>query len=128
MERMPTREQILEALKVVIDPELRRDIVELEMVRSIDIKDGGVVDVTVSLTTPGCPIKNHFQTAVADAVQGVDGVTRVNVGFDVLTDQEKAGLQRKLGRPGGLPEGALAQVAERHLHRLRQGRRGQVHR
>jgi ATP-binding protein involved in chromosome partitioning len=108
---MPTKETILEALKVVIDPELRRDIVELGMVRSIDVKDGGVVDVTVSLTTPGCPIKNHFQTGVADAVRGVEGVTRVNVGFDVLTDTEKSGLQAKLGRPGGLPEGALAEVA-----------------
>ena len=111
MHPMPTREQILEALKAVIDPELRRDIVELEMVRSIDIKGGGAVDVTVSLTTPGCPIKNHFQTAVADAVRGVDGVSAVNVGFDVLSDQEKAGLQRKLGRPGGLPEGSLAEVS-----------------
>jgi ATP-binding protein involved in chromosome partitioning len=108
---MPTKETILEALKVVIDPELRRDIVELGMVRSIDIKDGGVVDVTVSLTTPGCPIKNHFQTAVDGAVRGVDGVNHVNIGFDVLTDTEKTGLQRKLGRPGGLPEGALAEVA-----------------
>src|ERR687898_73010 len=52
---MPTRDQVLEALKVVIDPELRRDIVELEMVRAIEIRDGGTVDVTVSLTTPGCP-------------------------------------------------------------------------
>jgi ATP-binding protein involved in chromosome partitioning len=111
METMPTREQILEALKVVIDPELRRDIVELEMVRSIDVKDGGVVDVTVSLTTPGCPIKSHFQTGVAAAVRGVEGVSNVNVGFDVLSDQEKGVLQRKLGRPGGLPEGALAQVS-----------------
>jgi ATP-binding protein involved in chromosome partitioning len=108
---MPTREQITEALKGVIDPELRRSIVELEMVRSIDIKDGGVVDVTVSLTTPGCPIKGHFQTAVAKSVSAIDGVSRVNVGFDVLTDQEKSGLQRKLGRPQGLPEGALAQVS-----------------
>ena len=108
---MPTQDRILEALKVVIDPELRRDIVELEMVRSIDIKDGGVVDITVSLTTPGCPIKNHFQTAVAEAAATVEGVTRVNVGFDVLSDQEKAGLQRKLGRAHGLPEGALAQVS-----------------
>ncbi|HEX4691376.1 MAG TPA: Mrp/NBP35 family ATP-binding protein [Solirubrobacteraceae bacterium] len=108
---MPTQETILEALKVVIDPELRRDIVELGMVRSIDVKDGGVVDVTVSLTTPGCPIKNHFQTGVATAVRGVEGVTGVNVGFDVLTDAEKSGLQSKLGRPGGLPEGALAEVA-----------------
>src|SRR6185312_1779807 len=101
-EGMPTKDSILEALNVVIDPELRRDIVELGMVRSIDVKDGGVVDVTVSLTTPGCPIKNHFQTAVADAVRGVGDVVHVNVGFDVLTDAEKSGLQRKLGRPGGL--------------------------
>src|ERR687893_318447 len=108
---MPTREQITEALKAVIDPELRKDIVELEMVRAIDVKDGGVVDVTVSLTTPGCPIKGHFQSSVAKHVSAVEGVTRVNVGFDVLTDQEKSGLQRRLGRPDGLPEGALAQVA-----------------
>src|SRR5215208_6406003 len=107
---MATREQVTEALKAVIDPELRRDIVELEMVRSIDFKDGGVVDVTVSLTTPGCPIKTHFQTAVVKAVTGVEGVTGCNVGFDVLSDQEKGVLQRKLGRPGGLPEGALAAV------------------
>jgi ATP-binding protein involved in chromosome partitioning len=108
---MPQKESILEALKVVIDPELRRDIVELGMVRAIDVKDGGVVDITVSLTTPGCPIKSHFQTSVADAARGVEGVTHVNVGFDVLSAAEKSGLQRKLGRPGGLPEGALAQVA-----------------
>jgi ATP-binding protein involved in chromosome partitioning len=107
---MPERDQILEALKVVIDPELRRDIVELGMVRSIDIKEGGVVDVTVSLTTPGCPIKNHFQVAVAQAATGVEGVTRCNVGFDVLTDSEKGDLQKKLGRTHGLPEGALAKV------------------
>ena len=46
----------------MIDPELRRDIVELEMVRSIDVHENGVVDVMVSLTTPGCPIRSHFQT------------------------------------------------------------------
>jgi ATP-binding protein involved in chromosome partitioning len=107
---MPTDAQIREALKAVIDPELRRDIVELEMVRSIAIKDDGVVDVTVSLTTPGCPIKSHFQTGVAKAVTSLEGVTHCNVGFDVLSDQEKGVLQRKLGRPGGLPEGSLAQV------------------
>ena len=108
---MPTRDQILEALKVVIDPELHRSIVELGMVRSIDISEQGAVNVTVSLTTPGCPIKGHFQTGVANAVQSVEGVKAVSVGFDVLTDQEKAGLQKTLGRAGGLPEGALAQVA-----------------
>jgi ATP-binding protein involved in chromosome partitioning len=94
----------------VIDPELRRDIVELEMVRSIDVHPNGVVDVMVSLTTPGCPIRNHFQTAVARAVGELDGVAGVNVAFDVLSDDEKATLGRKLGRHS-LPEGALAQVS-----------------
>jgi ATP-binding protein involved in chromosome partitioning len=107
---MPSRDEILKALEAVIDPELRRSIVELEMVRSIDAADG-LVRVTVSLTTPGCPIRSHFETAVRQAVGALDGVERVEVGFDVLSDQEKAGLQQKLGRPGGLPEGALAQVS-----------------
>jgi ATP-binding protein involved in chromosome partitioning len=107
---VPTREDILQALTVVIDPELHRSIVELDMVRSIEISPNGVVDVTVSLTTPGCPIKGHFQTAVADAVTGLEGVTHANVYFDVLTDEQKRALQQKLGRGGGLPEGSLAQV------------------
>jgi ATP-binding protein involved in chromosome partitioning len=101
---------VLKALEAVIDPELRRSIVELEMVRSIDISDNGVVDVTVSLTTAGCPIRGHFQTSVAQAVQALDGVSHVNVYFDVLSDSEKATLQQKLGR-GALPDGALAQVS-----------------
>ena len=106
---MPTKDQVTEALRSVIDPELRRDIVELEMVRSIDIHPTGVVDVMVSLTTPGCPIRSHFQTGVAQAVSELDGVVGVNVSFDVLSENEKSALGRKLGR-GALPEGALAQV------------------
>ncbi len=94
----------------MIDPELRRSIVELEMVRSIDIHPDGRVDVVVSLTTPGCPIRAQFERAVVDNVGTVEGVTSVGVGFDVLSDTEKQGLQQKLGRPGGLPEGALAKV------------------
>lgn len=107
---MASREEIMSSLEAVIDPELRRSIVELGMVRSIDIADDGAVAVTVSLTTPGCPIRGHFEQSVAQAVGGLDGVTSVSVAFDVLSDQEKGELQRKLGR-GSLPEGALAQVA-----------------
>jgi ATP-binding protein involved in chromosome partitioning len=108
---MPTREQVTEALKSVIDPELRRSIVELDMVRSITVHDAtGVVDVMVSLTTPGCPIRGHFQTAVAQSVGGLEGVTGVTVDFDVLSDRQKGALQQKLGR-GSLPAGALAQVS-----------------
>ena len=107
---MPTDEQILKALEVVIDPELRKSIVELGMVRSIEQADDGKVAVIVSLTTAGCPIRNHFETAVAEAVGALEGVTGVSVSFDVLSDTEKGELQRKLGR-GSLPEGALAQVS-----------------
>ena len=104
-----SREDVLKALEAVIDPELRRSIVELDMVRSIEPGANGVVDVTVSLTTPGCPIRGHFQTAVTDAVVELDGVTHVNVYFDVLSDEQKQALAQKLGR-GTLPEGSLAEV------------------
>ena len=107
---LPTEDQVREALRAVIDPELRRSIVDLGMVRSIEIRESGKVEVVVSLTTAGCPIRNHFQQAVASNVAALDGVTEVGVGFDVLTDEEKGRLQQALGRPGGLPEGALAQV------------------
>jgi ATP-binding protein involved in chromosome partitioning len=105
-----TNDEIRKALEAVIDPELHRNIVEHDMQRSIEIHEGGVVDVVVSLTTPGCPIRNHFQTGVANAVKSIEGVTAVNVSFDVLTDQQKSALQQKLGRGGGLPSGALAEV------------------
>jgi ATP-binding protein involved in chromosome partitioning len=107
---MPTQDQIREALRAVIDPELRQDIVTLEMVRSVEVHENGVVDVVVSLTTPGCPIRSHFQTSVVQAVRALDGVAGVNVSFDVLSDDEKGALQRKLGR-ASLPVGTLAEVA-----------------
>lgn len=107
---MVAEEQILDVLRRVIDPELRKDIVSLGMVRSIEQPEEGRVDVMVSLTTPGCPIRSHFEQAVVQNVGSLDGVDRVNVGFDVLSDQEKQGLQQKLGRQDGLPQGALAAV------------------
>jgi ATP-binding protein involved in chromosome partitioning len=107
---MPSREQIEDALRAVIDPELRKDIVSLGMVRSIEQPEEGRVDVVVSLTTAGCPIRAHFEKAVVESVRALEGVSTVTVGFDVLTDQEKQGLAQRLGRQGGLPEGALAAV------------------
>src|ERR1700689_2420675 len=110
MNPMPTRDQVVDALRTVIDPELRRAIVELEMVRSIDIHPNGVVDVMVSLTTPGCPIRSHFETGVNDAVRTLDRATGVNLSLGVLSDTEKQALGHKLGR-SSLPEGALAGVS-----------------
>jgi len=109
MKPVPTTEQVNEVLRRVIDPELRKDIVSLGMVRSIEQPEPGRVDVMVSLTTPGCPIRSHFEQAVVQNVATLDGVERVTVGFDVLSAEEKQGLQQKLGR-SGLPQGALAKV------------------
>ena len=106
---MPTTEEIREALRVVIDPELHRSIVELDMVRRIDAGPDGDVAVTVSLTTAGCPIRGHFQSSVRDAVMGLAGVRSVSVDFDVLDDAQKAALRAKLG-VGELPAGAMAAV------------------
>jgi ATP-binding protein involved in chromosome partitioning len=106
---LPSKDQITEKLRAVIDPELRRSIVELGMVRSIEVAESGRVEVVVSLTTAGCPIRSHFEGAVAQQVSELDGVTEVAVGFDVLSEEEKGNLQQALGR-GKLPAGALAQV------------------
>jgi ATP-binding protein involved in chromosome partitioning len=106
---LPTNDQVNEALRGVIDPELRRSIVELGMVRSIEIQPSGRIEVVVSLTTAGCPIRSHFEQAVAQRVGELEGVIEVAVGFDVLSDEEKGNLQQTLGR-GKLPQGALAKV------------------
>ena len=106
---LPTKDQITDQLRSVIDPELRKNIVELGMVRSIDVQESGRVEVIVSLTTSGCPIRSHFEQAVAREISELEGVTTVGVGFDVLSDEEKGDLQKSLGR-GKLPQGALAKV------------------
>ena len=107
---MPSETQIRDALRNVIDPELRKDIVTLGMVRFIEQPEPGRVDVGVSLTTPGCPIRAHFEKAVIENVTALGEVGVVTVTFDVLSDDEKATLSQRLGRQGGLPEGALAAV------------------
>ena len=123
---LPTAEQITDALRAVIDPELRRSIVDLGMVRSIDVRDGGKVEVVVSLTTPGCPIRSHFQQAVASNVAALEGVTEV--GGRLRRPHRRgegapAGDARARGRP---PRGRARPGQERDLRRLRQGRGRQV--
>jgi ATP-binding protein involved in chromosome partitioning len=109
MQVMPSIEEIRSALEVVIDPELHRSIVELDMVRTIEAGDDGTVAVTVTLTTAGCPIRGHFQSSVRDAVMALEGVRAVNVSFDVMSDEQKTALRKTLGREE-LPDGALARI------------------
>jgi ATP-binding protein involved in chromosome partitioning len=91
----PSRDEITKALEQVIDPELRRSVIELDMVRGIRI-DGGDVSVTIALTVPGCPLKSSFEEQVANALRPVAGVERVSLDFDVMSPEEKAALTTKL--------------------------------
>jgi len=91
----PDRAAILKALENVIDPELKRPVTELDMVRSVEI-DGGDVSVTIALTVAGCPLRDSFQTQVVEHVGQLPGVERVRLGFDVMSPDEKAALSAKL--------------------------------
>ena len=95
---MPTREQIEAALAGVQDPEIRRPITELGMVKDIRI-DGGTVAVDVYLTVAGCPMRDEISNRVGAAVRALDGVTSVTVGLDVMSDEQRKAMRAKLGAP-----------------------------
>ena len=96
-----TREQILGALEQVIDPELGRSVIELDMVRDVAI-EGGRVGLTIALTVAGCPLRASFQEQVDHALLPLDGVDEVALTFDVMTADEKAALTTRLR--GGVSE------------------------
>lgn len=98
---MPTTDQVIDALRPVEDPELRRSIVDLGMVRNV-IVDGGSVSVLVALTVAGCPLRNEIQNRVTTAVGALADVQSVSLDFTVMTDQEREALRLKLhGNPAG---------------------------
>jgi ATP-binding protein involved in chromosome partitioning len=101
----PDRDEILRALELVIDPELRKPVTELDMVRDVVI-DGNTVSVTIALTVAGCPLRNSFQDQVAEHVGSLPNVARVELRFDVMTPNEKAALTTKLR--GGRPEKSIS--------------------
>jgi len=90
-----SREKILKALEQVIDPELKRNVVELDMVRDVRI-EGGDVTVEIALTVAGCPLRASFEEQVAKALAPVDGVERVALEFDVMTPEERSALTARL--------------------------------
>jgi ATP-binding protein involved in chromosome partitioning len=95
---VPLLEAVQAALATVNDPEIRRPITELDMVKSVDI-DGPVVSVTIWLTVAACPMKDRLTTDVTAAVTAVAGVERVAVVLDVMSDDQRAALKEKLRGP-----------------------------
>jgi ATP-binding protein involved in chromosome partitioning len=92
----PDRDEVLKALENVIDPELRRSVTELDMVRDVLVEDDGSASVTIALTVAGCPLRDSFTEQVTQFVGRVPGVTRVRLGFDVMTPKEKTALVSRL--------------------------------
>ena len=80
---MATKEQILDALKSVIDPDLHRDIVTLGFVKNVAICDG-VAKVTIELTTPACPVKDQLKEQAHAAIGAAeyDGARRALLELD----------------------------------------------
>ncbi len=102
---MPSQEEVFEALRRVIDPELHRDIVSLRMVRSVEV-EGDRVRVHVVLTTPACPLKGAIRQSVETAVRALPGVGSVEVemGADVASSRGRtAGADGKVPPEERLP-------------------------
>lgn len=75
------REQVLEALKVVKDPEIPVNVVDLGLIYDVQVNDEGRVDIEMTLTSVGCPVQDLIQTDAELAVMKVDGVNAVSVEF-----------------------------------------------
>ncbi|WP_342532587.1 Mrp/NBP35 family ATP-binding protein [Lysinibacillus sp. FSL K6-0057] len=102
---MLTKENVVNALKQVNDPELHQSIVDLNMVRNIQIHDNHIT-LDIILTIPGCPLKAKIQQDVEEALQAL-GASTVTISFGAMTDQERrtltASLQAKNVTEQGMP-------------------------
>jgi ATP-binding protein involved in chromosome partitioning len=95
----PTEEQILEAVRPVQDPDLGRSLVDLKMIKDIQI-DGSRISIGVELTTPACPLKDKIERDVRDALFTVPGVRDVTITFSSRVRASGAGMPDKTPLPG----------------------------
>jgi ATP-binding protein involved in chromosome partitioning len=115
-ETVPTTDDaILAALATVDDPEIRRPITDLGMVRSAVRGPDGVARVELLLTVAGCPLRDKLRTDITAAVRAVPGVTGVEIDFGVMTAEQRQSLQARLrgGGAGPEPEIPFAQPGSR---------------
>jgi ATP-binding protein involved in chromosome partitioning len=91
-----TESDVRAALAKVDDPEIRKPITELGMVKSVDVRPDGRVDVVIYLTTAACPLRTELTQRVSRAVADVPGAGTVNVELDVMSDTQRTELRRQL--------------------------------
>ena len=94
-----TPEAVQAALATVQDPEIRRPITEVGMVKSVQIDAAGAVSVGVFLTVSSCPMQDTIVDRVRTAVAAVPGVTGVDVELDVMSDEQRKALREQLQGP-----------------------------
>jgi ATP-binding protein involved in chromosome partitioning len=99
MRPSPDQAAVLEALRVVIDPDLGKDIVSLGFVKQLAIDASGAVRFAIELTTPACPVKDRLKAEAEQAVRAVAGVTSVDIEMTAAV------------RTAALPDGARQPVA-----------------
>jgi len=92
----PTEDAIRAALSRVNDPEIHKPITELGMVKGIEVRASGVVEVGIYLTVAGCPMRNEITERVTTAVSDVPGVGAVQVVLDVMDDEQRTALRKGL--------------------------------
>jgi len=105
---------IMTALATVDDPEIRKPITELGMVRSVAVDAAGVADIGILLTVAGCPLRDKLTTDVTAAVSAVPGISAVRVDFGVMSQEQRQTLQQSLrGAAGPEPVIPFAQPDSR---------------
>jgi len=105
-------DRVRQALTTVIDPEIRRPITDLDMVRSVDVAevaDGVAITVGVDLTVAGCPLQSTIVKDVTEAVEAVEGVVSVSVDLGVMTAEQRSALRSRLRGGDGNPVIPFAQ-------------------
>jgi ATP-binding protein involved in chromosome partitioning len=105
----PTADQVSHALAGVNDPEIHRPITDLGMVKNIEISPDGTVRVDIYLTVAGCPLRETITRDVTAAVSALEGVSRVRVELDVMSEEQRKALQTQLRGGQAAPEIPFAQ-------------------
>ena len=92
---MLDKDRVISALREVIDPEIGINIVDLNMVKSVEIKDGKVY-LTLALTVPSCPLSHTLTQDIQEALSSIEGVKGVEVKTTYMSREDLENLRRKL--------------------------------
>ena len=107
-----TKDQVMDQLRTVMDPELHKDLVSLNMVKNVAVCDG-LVKVHVELTTPACPLKDTIGKDVTDAVERIDGVQGVELEWSA---QVRAHQQTQNKLPG--VKNVIPNIGDRQINAI----------